>query len=496
MRRVALLLGALAAVGFAVPAVATAAKRPPKPRLTWVGCWPRSCGVKAPATAPRARLLIAASRVRPPLLVEFKRSGGRRIVVRAARRNAHRFVVRVPASAISARIRVASRGGPWSGLSRLIRIVRAPAPRRELGGSPTGTAFDGIGMWVWVLSRTEGGNLDAIIARARQHGVKTIFLKSGDGTNYWSNQFVPSVVGKLKASGLNVCGWQYVYGKSPKAEADVALRAIRNGADCFVIDAESEFEGRYAQAQTYTEALRAGAGANYPIALAAFPYVDYHPSFPYSVFMGPGGAQFNQPQMYWRAIGTSVDNVYSHTWPVNRVYGRPILPLGQLWQDPAPAEITRFRSLAGAYGASGVSWWDWQEATERGFTAVGATLGAIPPAPAAASAYPTLKRGSKGDLVIWAQERLAGSGQSVAVDGGYGPGTETAVRNFQTGQGLPVTGVIDAATWPAVLRQPIAAPDWNGAGAATASAAGARTGPPSARLASRRAEIPPLGRGG
>ena len=49
------------------------------------------------------------------------------------------------------------------------------------------------------------------------------------------------------------------------------------------------------------------------------------------------------------------------------------------------------------------------------------------------------------------------------------------MRNFQTGQGLPVTGVIDAATWPALLRQPIAAPDWNGAGAATASAAGART---------------------
>ena len=72
------------------------------------------------------------------------------------------------------------------------------------------------------------------------------------------------------------------------------------------------------------------------------------------------------------------------------------------------------------------------------------------------------------------------------------------MRSFQTGQGLPVTGVIDAATWPALLRQPIAAPDWNGAGAATAtaSASGARTGPPSARLPSRRAEIPPLGRGG
>lgn len=34
--------------------------------------------------------------------------------------------------------------------------------------------------------------------------------------------------------------------------------------------------------------------------------VDYHPSFPYSVFFGPEGATVNQPQMYWKAIGTSV----------------------------------------------------------------------------------------------------------------------------------------------------------------------------------------------
>ena len=495
MRRAVLPLVALLAAGLAASSPAPAAKRrPPQPTLTWIGCWPRSCGVKAPATAPGARLLIAASKVRPPLLVEFTRANRRKLVVRAARRGAHRFVVRVPASAVSSRLRVASKGGPWSRLSRLVRIVKPPRPRPELGRSdPSGTAFDGVGMWIWVLGRAEGGNLDAIIARARDHGVKTIFLKSGDGTGYWSDQFTPAIVSKLKAAGLNVCAWQYVYGKSPGPEAQVSLRAIRNGADCFVIDAESEYEGRYSQAQTYVQTLRDGAGANYPIGLAAFPYVDYHPSFPFSVFLGPGGAQFNQPQMYWKAIGTSVDNVYAHTWPVNRVYGRPILPLGQLYQDPAPAEIARFRSLAGAYGASGVSWWDWQSATARGWDAVGTGLGAPPAAPTAASAYPTLKRGSRGDLVIWAQERLAGSGQQLTVDGAFGPGTETAVRNFQGAQGIAVTGVIDAATWPALLRQPIAAPDWTAK--ASASAAGARTGPPSARLRSRRAEIPALGRG-
>ena len=53
------------------------------------------------------------------------------------------------------------------------------------------------------------------------------------------------------------------------------------------------------------------------MALAGFPYVDYHPGFPYSVFLGPGGAQYNAPQMYWVDIGTSVNTVYAHTYAYN-----------------------------------------------------------------------------------------------------------------------------------------------------------------------------------
>ncbi len=70
-----------------------------------------------------------------------------------------------------------------------------------------------------------------------------------------------------------------------------------------MIDAEGHYEGRYAQAPTYMRTLRALVGPDYPIALAAFPYVDYHPAFPFSVFLGPGGAQYNAPQLYWKTIG-------------------------------------------------------------------------------------------------------------------------------------------------------------------------------------------------
>src|SRR5439155_2228943 len=138
-----------------------------------------------------------------------------------------------------------------------------------------------------------------------QAAVRTVFIKSGDGTHRWG-QFNARLVSALRAAGLHVCGWQYVYGTRPIAEANVAASARAAGAECFVIDAESEYQGRYVAAGQYMRRLRALVGQGFPIGLAPFPYVDYHPSFPYSVFLAPGAAQYDQPQMYWFTIGTSV----------------------------------------------------------------------------------------------------------------------------------------------------------------------------------------------
>ena len=102
-------------------------------------------------------------------------------------------------------------------------------------------------------------------------------------------------------------------------------------------------------------ALRATVGPAYPIGLTSFPYVDYHPRLPYSVFLGPGGAQANLPQVYWKDIGGTVDAVSGHTLAHNRIYGVAIAPLGQTYQDPPPEDIARFRSLWAAYGSAGLS---------------------------------------------------------------------------------------------------------------------------------------------
>ncbi|HEU4736652.1 MAG TPA: peptidoglycan-binding domain-containing protein [Solirubrobacterales bacterium] len=326
-------------------------------------------------------------------------------------------------------------------------------------GVSTRTPFDRQGMWIWYVERSEGGSVGRIIARARKAGIGTLYIKSGDAADYWS-QFSPGLVRALHRGGLDVCAWQFVYGERPVAEARIAAAAVRRGADCLAIDAEGHYEGRYASAELYVRALRARIGARFPLSLATFPYVDYHPAFPYSVFFGPGGATFNQPQMYWRAIGTSVRAVYEHTYLFNRLWGHPVYPIGQTYGNPGTGELLRFRRFSASYGQA-PSWWDWQETSTAGWGALGST--AVEPLAGYRPVvdHPLLKRGSRGDLVVWAQEHLVGAGQTqLPVTGLFGKQTQAAVRSFQAARGLPADGAIGTTTWSALLGAEPVQPRW------------------------------------
>ena len=119
-------------------------------------------------------------------------------------------------------------------------------------------------MWIWELSRSEGGDVAAIAARARAAGISTVFVKSSDGaTSRWA-QFNPQLVAALHANGLRACAWQFVYGNDPLGEASLGADAIADGADCLVVDAETQYEGKYAAAQQYMAALRATVGPALP----------------------------------------------------------------------------------------------------------------------------------------------------------------------------------------------------------------------------------------
>ena len=217
-----------------------------------------------------------------------------------------------------------------------------------------------------------------------------------------------------------------------------------------MIDAESAYANKYAAAQQYMGALRATVGPAYPIGFTSFPYVDYHSRIPYSVFLGPGGANANLPQVYWQDIGGTVDAVSGRTLAQNRIYGVPIAPIGQTYSNVPPQDIAQFRALWAAYGSAGLSWWSWQATAEPGWAALAAPVTA-PVLPPVDPGWPALTRGNKGDQVVWLQQRLASAYPTVAVTSTFDDATDVALRAFQQARGLPVTGTTDALTWQAVL---------------------------------------------
>jgi peptidoglycan hydrolase-like protein with peptidoglycan-binding domain len=465
------------ASGAAEGATRAALPRVNPVRITSVSCVPAArCSANPHQVSTRGTLRLKGPGLLTGMIVAFPGAPGARISRTSPgsrlRNTPLGLVVSVPSSAHSGHIMVLFSRGRHTSSYGPIYVVRyalhPPGPRPAPTPAPTnpgasGTAFSGQGMWIWYLSQSNGGSIAAIAAQARAAGVTTVFVKSSDGSsNYWS-QFSTGLVQSLHATGLKACAWQYVYGSNPTGEANLGAQAVANGADCLVIDAEAEYEGRYGSAQTYIRTLRAKIGPSYPLGLAGFPYVYYHTSFPYSVMLGPNGAQYNAPQMYWKDIGTSVDTVYANTFIANRIYGRPIFPLGQTYGGVSSPDLLRFREEAGTYGATGLSFWDWQETHAGGWSTLAAPL-----APLASvtpnSSYSELGSGSKGDPVLWMQEHLASAIPAQETTGIFGAATAANLRQFQAAHGIPPSGRTDAATWQALLALPAIAVDWTSEG--------------------------------
>ena len=450
-----------ALAGLAGVAQAQAASK--APRLTGLRCVPTT------ATACRNGVRVSVGKQIQVRGRGLKR--GMRVTFRWPKgalatklvRNRAGWTVRVPAGTALGKIAVTLRDGAGRRSNKRHITVVGAAPLPPVTATRPGAlpqAFAGNGMWIWYVDKSEGGNLDAIALRAKAAGISTVFVKSADRGTVWQ-QFSPRLVADLHARGLRVCAWQFVYGADPIAEARAAIASIAAGADCFVIDAETAYEGRYAAAQRYMVALRTAIGPHYPVGFTSFPYVDYHPRLPYSVFLGPGGAQANMPQVYWKAIGASVDAVSAKTVANNRIYTTPMAPLGQSYDAPSAADLRRFRAVWAGYGAGGLSWWSWQASSNASWR----VLGEPAPAPAALPdpGWPALNKGSTGDQVIWLQQHLASADPSVVLDGRFTAATQDALKVFQNARGLAPTGTTDAATWQALLKVPLRPVDWTAA---------------------------------
>jgi hypothetical protein len=242
------------------------------PRLTGVRCVPvdaKACK-RSVRVAVGKQIQLQGRGLKKGMRVTFRWSRGALATKLARSRGG--WTVRVPAGTAvgDVGVTVRDRAGRRSN-KRTIHVIALAALPSAFAARPGAlpAAFAGNGMWIWYVGKSDGGNLDAIAERARAAGVGTVFVKSADGGDVWE-QFSPQLVADLHARGLRACAWQFVYGADPQAEASAAAASIAAGADCFVIDAETKYEGRYASAQRYLAALRGAIGPDYPLGFTSF----------------------------------------------------------------------------------------------------------------------------------------------------------------------------------------------------------------------------------
>jgi hypothetical protein len=226
----------------------------------------------------------------------------------------------------------------------------------------------GKGMMIWQIPNCESGNVTTIADMASSAGFSYIMLKIADGPYSYSrnNALLPSLVTALRAKGISVWGWHYIYGDNPTGEAAIAIsQTNKYSLDGYIIDAESEFEasGRTAVATTFMSALRAGLPST-PVALCSFRWPSYHSTFPWKAFLAK--CDYNMPQVYWMSAHNSAYQLDKSLTEFKAISPYvPLIPTGPAFYEsswaPTPAEVTSFLDEAKTLGLTSANFFSWDD---------------------------------------------------------------------------------------------------------------------------------------
>lgn len=230
----------------------------------------------------------------------------------------------------------------------------------------------GKGMFTWVIKDCEGGDIDAIVARAKEAQLTFLMPKIAHrSVEYTINSpYLAEFVEKCHVAGIKVIAWQYVYGTNPSAEAERAIVELaKYDYDGFVINAEVEYKNRPTQAKEYCRKLRA-AFPDLFIGLSSFRFPDYHPEFPWNEFLQY--VDVNMPQVYWeQADGTAASQLDRciALFSDDKYIQCPIMPTGAAYTNAGwvakPQDIVDFIERANELELDAISFWEWRYPRDR-----------------------------------------------------------------------------------------------------------------------------------
>lgn len=256
----------------------------------------------------------------------------------------------------------------------------------------------GKGVFVYILERCAGGDMTRLAHMAQEAGYSWVALKAANGMANVNEALLPAAVTALRAVGIQVWGWQYIYGGNiytgqsiAGREAEAAIRNIqRFGFDGWILDPEREYKrrGSAAWADVYTTALRASF-PDLSLGLCSYRYPSLHPELPWQSFLRR--VDFHCPQVYWMGAHNPGAQLRQSVRELRALRELPVAPVGAAFSErgwsPTIAEINEFDATARELKLGGVAWWVWDgkglEANPEWWATVAAhDWGGSTPAPA------------------------------------------------------------------------------------------------------------------
>lgn len=251
----------------------------------------------------------------------------------------------------------------------------------------------GKGMWIWEPQYAEGGDPNAIVARAQAVGLTHLYVRTGSSVDGFDAQdFLEALLPVAHAAHIRVIGWDFPYLDDIPADVYRAAEAVSyttatgDRIDGFSADLETTAEGVNMNADTaafYGQSLREMMGPSYLlIATVPRPSPARQADYPYAQAVDAFNAV--APMVYW--IDTPPDGDAFEAVDYLAQFGKAVLPIGQAYDGgleggppgtPTADEIDAFMNASAASGAKAVSFWSWQHASDAMWQAIAA--GVTPP---------------------------------------------------------------------------------------------------------------------
>jgi hypothetical protein len=273
----------------------------------------------------------------------------------------------------------------------LMVLLIAPGIRRP-GTTPAGPAQDtparleayrGLGTWVDIFDTRAWKDPAAAVDDMAAHGVRTLFLQTGNSHSKTAFKDVPATEAFIRAAharGMLVVAWYLPYLKSESLDLDRVTQAIRfktsdgQAFDGFALDIESAavkpLAKRIRALESLSLKIRDVAGPDYalgaiipsPVGLAR--KTGYWDTFPYTSLARVYDAFL--PMAYYTYHGKGADAVYADAAGSMRIIREqpgcetvPVHLIGGIAEKSNAAEVGAFVRAVNDTGCIGASIYGW-----------------------------------------------------------------------------------------------------------------------------------------